>query len=374
MKRLLLAVCGLHPQVITETLYALHQEGRMVDGLRLITTRKGKEACLAHLLEPGNGRFFSFLSEYGISLASVDFAPRHILVVTDDRGRELDDISSEEDNEAFLRVCMEEAFECTRDEEQTVFFSIAGGRKTMGACLALAAQIYARPQDRIFHVLVSPEFESSWDFFFPPAKSTRARLLDDKGQPFFKETKYARVTLAPMPFFPLRGRLTDRMLKRPEAPGALMLSVVKEKRAELIVDLILRTLTWKGFQLDLSPAHMALYAFFVLSKKQCIEGRETCRSCHECSIDYQSLNARQQEIARLHAMASAGGPAFVSSSSGIVSLSKENFNSYRAKINREIERRFGGVERERLGIMAVGKRPSTKYMIPLDRGRIRIIQ
>ncbi|NLV24760.1 MAG: TIGR02584 family CRISPR-associated protein, partial [Deltaproteobacteria bacterium] len=41
MKTVLLAVCGLSPQVITETLYALHQQGRQVDAVRVLTTRQG---------------------------------------------------------------------------------------------------------------------------------------------------------------------------------------------------------------------------------------------------------------------------------------------------------------------------------------------
>ncbi len=38
MKNTLLAVTGLSPQVITETLYALHQNNRKVDGIHVITT------------------------------------------------------------------------------------------------------------------------------------------------------------------------------------------------------------------------------------------------------------------------------------------------------------------------------------------------
>ena len=47
MKNILLAVVGLSPQVVTETLYALHQQGRGVDAIHLITTREGKEAILS---------------------------------------------------------------------------------------------------------------------------------------------------------------------------------------------------------------------------------------------------------------------------------------------------------------------------------------
>lgn len=47
MKNILLAVCGLTPQVITETLYALHQDQRKVDAIHVITTRNGKEKIYA---------------------------------------------------------------------------------------------------------------------------------------------------------------------------------------------------------------------------------------------------------------------------------------------------------------------------------------
>ena len=53
MKNILLAVCGLSPQVITETLFALHQTGRTVDAIHIITTQLGKERILDTLLEPG---------------------------------------------------------------------------------------------------------------------------------------------------------------------------------------------------------------------------------------------------------------------------------------------------------------------------------
>ncbi|MBW2021016.1 MAG: TIGR02584 family CRISPR-associated protein, partial [Deltaproteobacteria bacterium] len=43
MKNILLAVTGLSPQVITETLFALHQQNRTVDAIHIITTRQGKE-------------------------------------------------------------------------------------------------------------------------------------------------------------------------------------------------------------------------------------------------------------------------------------------------------------------------------------------
>ena len=66
---------------------------------------------------------------------------------------------------------MELAFLFSKDPETAVLFSIAGGRKTMSSCLTIAAQMYGIPQDRLYHVLVSPEFESNRDSYYPPKDS-----------------------------------------------------------------------------------------------------------------------------------------------------------------------------------------------------------
>ena len=61
MKNILLAVTGLSPQVITETLYALNRMNRPVHAIHVITTRKGAERVHLSLLQSGEGHFFRFL-------------------------------------------------------------------------------------------------------------------------------------------------------------------------------------------------------------------------------------------------------------------------------------------------------------------------
>ncbi|MCD6297859.1 MAG: TIGR02584 family CRISPR-associated protein, partial [Deltaproteobacteria bacterium] len=199
MKNILLAVTGLSPQVITETLYALHQNNRNIHGIHVITTRDGKERIYADLLAGKNGCYFKYLEEYGIEPSGIDFGPGNVHVVMDEHGNELPDIIRETDNEHLIKKCLELAFRFTSDPENCVLFSVAGGRKTMSSCLTLAAQMYGRKQDRLYHVLVSPEFESSRDFYYPPKKSRSVELRDKNGQPFFKETRYAEVNLIHIP-------------------------------------------------------------------------------------------------------------------------------------------------------------------------------
>jgi CRISPR-associated protein Csx14 len=171
VKNILLAVTGLSPQVITETLYALNQMNRSISAIHIITTRPGKDCLLSQLLDGGRGPFYRYLEEYGVPESGIDFGPSNIHVVCDSHGAEIEDIVDESDNAHLLAKCMELAFHQTRHPEHAVYFSIAGGRKTMGACLTLAAQMYGRTQDRLYHVLISPEFEGCRDFFYPPQKS-----------------------------------------------------------------------------------------------------------------------------------------------------------------------------------------------------------
>lgn len=373
MKRILIAVCGLTPQVITETLYALYQQGRMPDAVRILTTRKGKDACNSLLLSPVDGAYYRLLDEYGIDRDRIDFSVRHILTPCDESGQEPDDIATEEESEQFLQLCMDQVFETGRQDDCQTFYSIAGGRKTMGACLTLAAQCYGRPQDRLYHVLVAPEFESSREFFFPPVHSTEITLRDAEGNPYRKETRFAKVTLVTVPFFSIRERLTAQHLKQPESPASLMLSLVREKRPELTVDLPGKKLIWKGIECDLMPARLTLYAFFALLKKDAACSRKSCKGCDDCFVTVSGIFEREGMIANLYRRIEPGKDHDAMSDTGIQGLSAENFNAYKSKLRRDLERAFGPLEANRLEINTRGRRPNTRYGLALDREQIRIV-
>ena len=89
MKSILLAVSGMNPQVITETLFALHQTGRRVDAMHVVTTRRGKERIHASLLPP-DAQYLRLLREYGIDSGSSSFGFENVHAVTDAHGMEID--------------------------------------------------------------------------------------------------------------------------------------------------------------------------------------------------------------------------------------------------------------------------------------------
>lgn len=373
MKNILLAVAGLSPQVITETLYALNQMSRPVHAIHVVTTRLGKDRILAELLDGGRGPYFRYLDEFGASAQGIDFGPGNIHVVRDRFGAEIADIADESDNARVLGKCMELAFHHTRDPETAVFFSIAGGRKTMGACLTLAAQSYGRPQDRLYHVLVSTEFEGCRAFFYPPKEPVTLALRNPKGEIYHKSTRYARVNLIHMPFFSIRSQLSPDVMDQPRDPATLMQSLIRETPERLVINLNEGKVKYRRVEMDMMANRLALYAFFALQKKACTEKECDCRTCDRCFLDLQGVLDRQSEITGLYKRLCGTRPIEEMSDTGILGLSDENFRSIKTRIKQDLTTAFGPMALERLEIASVGKRPNTRYGIRLDRTTIEVV-
>ncbi len=373
MKNILLAVTGLSPQVITETLFALHQNQRRVDSIHVITTRHGKDMIYSGLLGGKDGYYFRYLDEYGFPSSDIDFSHDNVHVITDEYGVEIPDIINESDNERLLKKCLELAFRFTCDPDASVFFSIAGGRKTMSSCLTLAAQMYGRSRDRLYHVLVSPEFESNRDFYYPPKETIQIELKDGNGQAYYKDAKYARVVLVPIPFVSIRDHLSPEFLNEPKDPGTLMLSLIREESSQLTINLISRKIIYKNLELDLMPARLALYAFFAMQKKECPKVDNNCGNCTDCFLDIQSVFEKQGQITDYYRKISRGRPLDEMSDTGITGLISENFNMYKGKIKNDLMNRFGPHALKKLEIASEGTRPNTRYGIMMDKGKIEIV-
>ena len=258
--RILVAVTGLSPQIVTETLYALavglerSQRPFVPTKIRLITTEEGARRAQDSLLNPGNGWFHRLRSDY--RLPAIEFGPQHIVVLKDRTGQPLDDIRTRDDNERAADAITEEIRELTRDDDTALHVSIAGGRKTMGFYLGYALSLYGRVQDRLSHVLVTAPYESHPDFFYPAPQS---RMIQDReGRPY--DAHNARVTLADIPFVRLRDGLDSEML----ASSPSFSTVVRQaQRAVPPVRLVLVpancTVTAGGETFELKPSKFALY-------------------------------------------------------------------------------------------------------------------
>ncbi len=206
MRKVLLCVSGLSPQVVTETVYALanQQNPWVPDEIWLLTTQKGAEHARLTLFVEDGGWFHRLRQEYG--LPPISFDERHIMVVRDQNGAPLDDIRCEADNMALADLITETVRRLCADDEVALHVSLAGGRKTMSFFAGYVLSLFGRSQDRLSHVLVEPAaLENHPQFFYPTRQSSPVR--DRNGE--IMDRAQARVTLSEVPFLRL-GHVLDR--------------------------------------------------------------------------------------------------------------------------------------------------------------------
>ncbi|MER2545308.1 MAG: CRISPR-associated ring nuclease Csm6 [Candidatus Accumulibacter phosphatis] len=260
-RRILVAVTGLSPQIVTETLYALAVAPSgtpfVPNEIHLVTTRSGAEKASLALLSETPGWFHHLCRDY--ALPSIRFSADTIHVLEDADGRPLDDIRSPEDNRRAADGITALIREFTADADCALHVSIAGGRKTMGFFLGYALSLYGRPQDKLSHVLVSAPFESSSGFYYP---TPMRHVLELPGGRLV-DSAQAQVTLAELPFVSLRHGLPEALL----TGRASYNETVEAARhalapAELQIDLASRRVLAAGKVFSLPPAELALLSVF----------------------------------------------------------------------------------------------------------------
>jgi CRISPR-associated protein, NE0113 family len=202
--KVLLSVTGLSCQVVTETLYALAQEksDQFPDTVYILTTQEGEDRAKLLLLQEGWLR--RFLRDW--KLPPIQFTAEHIQTITDKNGQALSDIRTPEDNLAAADFIAQAVQQLTVDSEQ-LHVSIAGGRKTMGFFAGYALTLYGRKQDRLSHVLVSSEFESHPEFYYPTPYPRVIHTPPPASKPL--DTQTAEVSLADIPFLRLREQTIE---------------------------------------------------------------------------------------------------------------------------------------------------------------------
>ena len=222
MATTLLAVTGLSPAVVTETVWALARESpaTLPSRVVVITTGIGATRIREDLHRPRpnfGGRTAWQALRDALGAADNELIieePRLISQANRSTGTldVLDDIGSPEENDIAAGFILEEVRRITTNPDTPLIASIAGGRKTMGALLYAAITLLGRDSDRLTHVLVSPPYEALPGFYFPDQPG--GPLADSHGARHAPAR--AVVRLADVPFVPLRNRFDDLR----EMPGS----------------------------------------------------------------------------------------------------------------------------------------------------------
>jgi len=218
---ILLAVTGMSPAILTETVWALAQENPPVlpDRIVVLTTTVGKDQIERELFTPqphfndqcGWDCLREKLQERGHDMKGrLRFDPAsdlHILTRWDEsshRNLFLSDIRTAADNEAVADCILEFVRSIVESPDTRLIASIAGGRKTVGTLLYACMTLVGREDDRLTHVLVNEPFDDarlSPRFYFPEQPSAELTTPDNKTV----RAPEAHIDLADVPFVPLRN-------------------------------------------------------------------------------------------------------------------------------------------------------------------------
>lgn len=353
-KRILLAVTGLSPQIVTETLYALCVVRKPVfipTEIHLLTTVEGAERARLDLLS-GKAWFKKLCNDYDLPEIRFDLDCIHVL--QDAIGNRLDDIRSVEDNEQAANTITDVVRQFTLDEDSALHVSIAGGRKTMGFYVGYALSLYGRAQDRLSHVLVSAPYEAHPEFYYPTPYSCVIHTRGAKPRPM--DTAEAKVTLAEIPFVRLRHGLPETLLQGKTDFKTAVKAVQKELSPPHIeYNAAQSSLHCADTQIKLPAALLAFYVWFIarkLDNKKAI--RWATADAQEYLQYYQKIAGRENGDYLRAAQVLKNG------------FSKEYFEQRKSRLHSALKKALGDAAMPYL-LKARGKRPETCFELGLDK-------
>jgi CRISPR-associated protein (TIGR02584 family) len=271
---IVVAVAGLTPQVITETLYYLTQVRQppvLPAEMHVLTTLRGQERLRSRLLAPA-GHFPAFCAEYGLEAARICF---EVHLLRDAAQAPLDDIRTAADSAAVADQIAAVIRRLTRDPTTRLHCSLAGGRKTQSVLLGFALQLYGRPQDTLLHVLVDEAFQHHPEFFYPPRQPRLLRTSDGR----LLDASQARIDVADIPYL----RFRDKLLTTPaEAESGFGMAIARgQQRLDTLLDLPrlvimhrTRCIRIGETELTLPPLEFVLYAWLARFRVQQAEAGE----------------------------------------------------------------------------------------------------
>lgn len=310
LQTVLLAVTGMSPAVLTETIWALclRSEPVIPDRIVVVTTTAGAERIREQLFTPnetldGLSVWQTLRDRLQLSGCDIDGKLRFGTTSDDIRvftaldqnsglSYELDDIRSPEDNESVADALLDQVRMFTENPDTRLIASLAGGRKTMGALLYACMTLAGREEDLLTHVLVNEPFDATPGFFFPgqPGGPLKTR----GGQQMLPED--AVIDLAEVPFVALRNLFAKELGRQVGSFNYLVEQCrlnVRTRAGEsirLIVEVQRSQVHINNQLLKLSAREQMVFLFLAKRAKQ----KEPAYSYYGACLD--DLNAFREEL------------------------------------------------------------------------------
>ncbi|HCT7944816.1 TPA: TIGR02584 family CRISPR-associated protein [Raoultella ornithinolytica] len=364
MKHILLATIGASPQVLTETLYALHQSGKpFPDEVFVITTGVARQKLVNGLFR--DGHLQALKNEY--QLPEFCFDEQHIWLIEDKYGQQLEDTQSPEEQEAAADFIIRQVFRLTQNANCAIHASLAGGRKTMTFYFGYAMSLLGRAQDTLSHVFVDEPYEFVRDFWYP-TKDTRW-VAGQFGQREV-DTKNAQVRLVEIPFVRMRESVSPTLIDSMSSHSfSQIVALINEThRGELSVrlDKSRRTIGVQENNITLTPKEFAFYLWLHSKGKQGIV----------VDRDFSEQEQHSRDFLRIYAVLAKDPRVFntfdtsyeVFSAGGNVRLrgmEKEFIQTVRSTINQKLTSQLPAQTARNIEISAYSEKTQHRYALAL---------
>lgn len=346
MKRhVLLAVCGLNPQVITETFYCLYKIRKVnIKEIYILTTLPGKEKLRRTLID---SKIFQKLCKK-LKAIDVKFGEETIYMITNRNGEPLKDIRTLEDNERVAEILWNIIKEFTDKEEIILHCSVAGGRKTMGVYAAIIMSLLGRREDRLYHVLVAEEKEAS-DFYYPLKKKDEKSLI-----------------LAEIPYVKLREvfEISEKRLSFVQRIKNYQKELTKLKPSKVVINFENRIIDGeKCGKFRLSQREFFVYSLFA-------EKRRTCSCEHGCNKCFLRVDEfLQDEDINIHL--SRYERVFFEIQETLKRMNKATLREIISRINKKIDE-SDILMKSLFKIQKMGREKDYRYGIKIKRSMIHV--
>jgi CRISPR-associated protein (TIGR02584 family) len=369
MKKILLLVTGMSPQIVTETLYGLAvrpadgQQTWVPDEIHVLSTLDGLNQVRDRLFAKGN--FAQMQTDYP-QLASICFDDNCLHPICDANTQPLTDLKTPIDNEYAANAICDVVRQFTADNHVQLHVSIAGGRKTMGFYAGYALSLYGRADDGMSHVLVDDKFENVPDFYYP---TPGTRFVTDRSGKTLNASD-AQVWLANIPFVRLRRSLSQDVLVS-QSGFSEVVNAINMAYQPLTVTLNIKQQTVQvgDIVLLLAAREFAFYWWFAHNKKQnlaaiiapskLIDASEYKSLAHDFLQHYLPLKSTLDTETIIQTMECCMDRGF--------------FDDRKTTVTKKLKNTFGRDVAEKIGICNT-ERGSGKYGILLEPSQILIVK
>jgi len=378
-REILIIVAGSTPQIITETIQALAQQipPIYIDELFIVTTSTGRDLIEQKLIR--EGILAQLCKEWEIKPVKLTKSSFH--VITDHAGKPLNDIRTAEENELAGDQLADFLRKHASDPGTRLHCSLAGGRKTMSFYMGTAFQLFARQWDRLYHVIVSSDFEKNSSFFYKPKENRTLTAHFHNGTTKQINTDDAEITLTELPLIYLRDKLTlsGGNVRELVAEGQKTIDSAA-MQLPMRVDLSERTVYIGDTLIELPPAQLALYtAFLRLKLGPCkYNSRNYCQDCTVCFVPIVDMSSEPflESMADDYQSIYGGDPLKREEQLGKwqKSLDASNMRQQISKVNKVLKEE---IQDETLHpfylISSLKKYGGSRYGIRVEKSKIQIV-